>query len=86
MFLTARRYLGLGHGGFRIGNVVCIFTGGEVPFLLRQAMAPRDWMFHLFSECYVHGVMDGEAMKNPEGNHLEPLLIDYMDVYRSRNP
>ena len=76
MFLTTRGYLGLGHEGFRVGDVVCIFSGGEVPFLLRQAKPPRNGVFQFLSECYVHGVMDGEAMNNPESNHLEPFLIE----------
>jgi hypothetical protein len=78
MFLTTRGYLGLSQEGFAIGDVVCIFSGGEVPFLLRQAGAlpPHDGMFQFLSECYVHGVMDGEAMKNIESNHLEPFLIE----------
>ena len=76
MFLTTRGYLGLGHEGFRIGVVVCIFVGGEVPFLLRQVIAPHNRRFQLLSECYVHGVMDGEAMNNPESNRLEPFFIE----------
>jgi len=37
MFLTERGYLGLGQEGFQIGDVVCVFTGGEVPFLLSES-------------------------------------------------
>lgn len=75
MFLTARGYMGLSQEGFQIGDLVCIFSGGEVPFLLRQDMPPHDGMFQFLSECYVHGVMDGEAMSNLESNHLQPFLI-----------
>ena len=75
MFLTAQGYLGLSQEGFRIGDVVCIFSGGDVPYLLRQAMPPHDGMFQFLSECYVHGVMDGEAMNNLESNHLESFFI-----------
>jgi hypothetical protein len=75
MFLTAQGYLGHSQEGFRIGDVVCIFSGGDVPYLLRQAMPPHDGMFQFLSECYVHGVMDGEAMNNLESNRLEPFLI-----------
>ena len=76
MFLTIGGYLGLGHEGFQIGDIVCIFIGGEVPFLLRQAKTPHDGMFQLLSECYIHGVMDGQAMNNQESDHLERFLIE----------
>jgi len=76
MFLTAQGYMGLGQEGFRMGDIVCIFSGGDVPFLLRQAMLPHDGRFQFLGECYVHGVMDGEAMNNLESIHLEPFLIE----------
>ena len=78
IFLTTQGYLGLGHEGFAIGDLLCIFSGGEVPFLLRRSgsMPPHDEMFQFLSECYIHGVMDGEATKNIESDYLEPLLIE----------
>ncbi|KAF8851953.1 hypothetical protein BDZ45DRAFT_600670 [Acephala macrosclerotiorum] len=33
MFLTAGGYLGLGHEGFNVGDIVCILSGGEVPYV-----------------------------------------------------
>jgi hypothetical protein len=79
MFLTTQGYLGLSQEGFQVGDAVCIFLSGEVPFLLRESMSPNGGRFHLLSECYVHGVMDGEALSSLDitgGNHLEPFLID----------
>ncbi|PMD44749.1 HET-domain-containing protein [Hyaloscypha variabilis F] len=76
MFLTERGYLGLGHEGFQIGDVVCVFTGGEVPFLLRKSDTPRGEMFSLLSECYIHGVMDGEAMQSPQSKRMECFEIE----------
>jgi hypothetical protein len=76
MFLTERGYLGLGHEGFQIGDVVCVFTGGEVPFLLRESDTPRGEMFRLLSECYIHGVMDGEVMKSPQSKRIERFEIE----------
>jgi hypothetical protein len=34
LFVTTKEYLGLSQEGFKVGDVVCIFLGGEVPFLL----------------------------------------------------
>jgi len=79
MFLSTQGYLGLSQEGFQVGDVVCIFLGGEVPFLLRESMSPNSGKFQFLSECYVHGVMDGEALgklEMAEGNHLEPFLIE----------
>lgn len=76
MFLTTQGYLGLSQEGFRVGDVVCILLGGEVPFLLRQASPPHTGLFNLLSECYVHGVMDGEVMKDEADDQLETFVIE----------
>jgi hypothetical protein len=70
MFFTVQGYLGLGQERFRVGDIVCIFSGGEVPFLVRQAKS-YSGMFQFLSECYVLGAMDGEAMKNSDSSDLE---------------
>ena len=44
----------------RIGDMVCIFQGGPVPFLLRRTERGE---YILVSDTYVHGIMDGEFMK-----------------------
>ena len=76
MLLTERGYLGLSHEGFHIGDVVCVFTGGEVPFLLREGGASGNGMFQLLGECYIHGVMDGEVMQSPESKCMERFEIE----------
>ncbi|KAF2425573.1 hypothetical protein EJ08DRAFT_575784, partial [Tothia fuscella] len=46
------------------GDVVCVLIGMEVPYLLRQVpAASTERQFQLDGECYVHGIMDGEAFK-----------------------
>jgi Heterokaryon incompatibility protein (HET) len=75
MFTTPKGYLGLCQEGSQVGDVLCIFSGGETPFLLRPASPLSDRRFQLLSECYVHGVMDGELMNSDESRHLDRLLI-----------
>ena len=75
MFVTTRGYLGLGHEGSVAGDVVCVLTGGEVPFLLRQIATEEKRVFRFLSECYVHGVMDGEVMNDPNANPLEQISL-----------
>lgn len=76
MFITTKGYLGLGHEGFLEGDVVCILSGGEVPFLLRESKHGSKQIFRFLSECYVHGVMDGEAMNDPARNSIEQFPIE----------
>ncbi|KAG7284472.1 hypothetical protein NEMBOFW57_010846 [Staphylotrichum longicolle] len=61
LFVTERGYIGLGHENCAAGDVVCVFLGGEVPYIVRSAPAGGHG-FTFLGECYVHGVMDGEAM------------------------
>jgi hypothetical protein len=77
MFLTTHGYLGLGHEGLDAGDIVCILSGGEVPFILRETAKREDrGVFQFLSECYVHGVMDGEAVDDPNRSPLEEILIE----------
>ena len=55
---TMQRYLGLFPRGTEVGDQVCVFTGGWVPFVIRRNQA-RDG-YQLVGECYLHGIMDGE--------------------------
>jgi len=46
--------------GAAVGDLICIFYGGSVLYVIR----PVDNGFFTFvGECYVHGLMDGEAME-----------------------
>ena len=57
-FTTTKAYMGLGSQAMKAGDVVVILAGGEVPFILRRAGE----FFQLVGECYVHGIMNGEAV------------------------
>lgn len=43
----------------RLGDHICIFAGGQVPFIVR-AFSDKEQGFFV-GEAYVHGIMDGEA-------------------------
>ncbi|GKT41673.1 heterokaryon incompatibility protein 6, OR allele [Colletotrichum spaethianum] len=43
----------------RVGDVVCVLLGSEVPFVIRPT---RQGMYELIGEAYVSGIMDGEAL------------------------
>jgi hypothetical protein len=63
MCVTTRGYLGRVPRGSEIGDKICILFGGSVPFVLRDN---HDGYFKFIGECYVHGIMDGEAVKGQE--------------------
>lgn len=48
------------------GDVVCVLFGNKVPFCLR----PMGRRYLLVGECYVHGLMKGEAMDMLAQNEL----------------
>lgn len=60
---TRKGCMGLYPRGTRIGDRVCVFAGGHVPFVLRQD-DERD-SYQLIGECYQHGIMDGQVLSTP---------------------
>jgi hypothetical protein len=67
VFTTDSGYVGSGRWYLRSGDVVCIFYGGAVPFILR----PEDYHYLLIGETCVYGLMDGEAVKE-NAKWMEP--------------
>jgi hypothetical protein len=58
-FKSDKGHLGLAPESAEIGDIVCIFHGAVVPFVLRPE---ADGRYRLLGEAYVHGIMDGEFM------------------------
>lgn len=46
-----------------VGDLICIIHGGKTPYLIRPT---ADGRFRVLGECYVHGLMDGEGVKQTE--------------------
>ncbi|ERF75374.1 hypothetical protein EPUS_00167 [Endocarpon pusillum Z07020] len=59
---TKNGYLGLGPPGAQTGDAVCIINGSCVPFVLRSSPDVKG-SFQLVGKCYIHGIMEGEAMQ-----------------------
>lgn len=57
-FATPKGYIGLGPSGIEHGDLICILYGCRKPVVLR----PLGKHFAVVGECYVHGLMFGEAM------------------------
>lgn len=59
--VTAKGYYVLGPEDMQEGDVVTVLHGGQTPFVLRRRGDQSGWI--LVGECYVHGLMNGEALK-----------------------
>jgi len=79
LWKTSRSLIGLGHEDVQSGDVVCILLGCSVPVVLRKIQHLEDAYKHYFEfvgEGYVHGMMDGEAMKYFEENGIEKQELE----------
>ncbi|KAH7410471.1 heterokaryon incompatibility protein-domain-containing protein [Phaeosphaeria sp. MPI-PUGE-AT-0046c] len=57
---SERGSIGLVPMNARAGDVVAVLTGGRVPIILR----PEAGYYTVVGDAYVHGIMDGEAMRD----------------------
>ncbi|KAI6859327.1 hypothetical protein D0864_00034 [Hortaea werneckii] len=63
LFLTAKGRLGNAKTGVQAGDLVTLFPDCSMPFILRPAEdGAKQKSFKLISPCYIHGIMDGEAL------------------------
>ena len=58
--VTERGYYLLGPDVMQHGDVVVVLYGGRVPYVLRPEQGGR---WKLLGECYMHGMMSGEALE-----------------------
>jgi hypothetical protein len=56
--VTEEKYVGIVPAKAKAGDYVCIILGCDVPFIVREDYGK----YVLVGECYIHGIMDGEAM------------------------
>jgi hypothetical protein len=63
IFWTAQGYLGIGPASMTEGDTICVLFGGHVLYVLRAAVFE---VYECIGECYVHGLMDGEAFVRQE--------------------
>ena len=57
---TQNGFLGCAPITVQKGDIICVFLGSHVPFILRAH--ENSGSYRLISECYIHGIMQGEAM------------------------
>ena len=79
-FVTEKGYFGLGNSETQAGDQVWVLIGGKVPFVLRLVVdndgtSSFDSSFWLVSDCYLHGIMDGEAMADGDGDESNEQYV-----------
>jgi len=73
---TEKGYAGLVPGDAKIGDEVFIANGTAVPFLVRHddGKGRKEWK-KLVGECYVHGIMFGEALAKGDAKDGDICLV-----------
>ena len=82
LFQTRDGYIGLGPARMEVGDEIWILKGGSMPFLLRPAgeyefkrvSGGKRHCYRLVGECYVHGLMYGEAVED-RNQRMEPVWL-----------
>lgn len=73
LFTTQDGYVGLAPAGSRVGDGICVVLGCNVPFVVR-ALEGSDG-FVMVGECYVHGLMRGEALLRCADRRFEYVTL-----------
>ena len=60
---TEKGYIGLAGMMVRKGDVIILCKGGKLPLVVRRE---NNKSYKLIADCYVHGVMSGEAFRERE--------------------
>ncbi|EKG14333.1 Heterokaryon incompatibility [Macrophomina phaseolina MS6] len=68
-FISQKGFCGLGPDVTQPGDNIVVFFGGQVPFILRPQNESEE--YSLCGECYVDGMMYGEAIEMLEEGELE---------------
>ncbi|KAH8783432.1 heterokaryon incompatibility protein-domain-containing protein [Diaporthe sp. PMI_573] len=70
-FTTEKHYFGLGPRITQPGDRCVVFAGARVPFIIRKA-PDRENCWRLVGECYIHGIMRGEAGQLAHEGRISP--------------
>jgi hypothetical protein len=70
-FTTQEGYVGLAPKASKPGDKVCVLFGCRSPLILRPTTNMR---YQVIGECYICGLMNGEALLGPIPNNYRPVL------------
>jgi hypothetical protein len=72
VFRTANSQLGVGPKVMERGDIIAILYGARTPYVLRKY---GDY-YRIVGECYVYGIMHGEAVREHERLGQEDVIFD----------
>jgi hypothetical protein len=72
LFETSRGFIGLGPAAAQIDDEICLLLGGKVCYVLRTR---KDGHHEFIGECYVHGMMDGQACEDESFSIRDIVLL-----------
>ena len=67
LFWVSDKRIGKGWESIKPGDHVCVILGCDVPLVLR----PVGDYYELIGDCYIDGIIEGEAMKDLEDRKIE---------------
>ena len=90
-FVSEKGYFGLAPSQALPGDLICILFGGQTPFILRRLenvhgtvleeiqefFGGNGEVYKVIGDCYVHGIMDGEAYEEfrREGSEVQSEIF-----------
>ncbi|KAF2137710.1 uncharacterized protein K452DRAFT_301685 [Aplosporella prunicola CBS 121167] len=90
IFVTEKKYIGLGPSDLEVGDVVALIPGCKTPMLLREEPVGEEESegqqsheeqgrhpprYRAVGECYVHGIMQGEAVRDGQADFRTVDLV-----------
>jgi hypothetical protein len=79
LVISSRQYMGLVSRTAQAGDVICIFFGGAVPYVLREK---GDGTYNFTGECYMMEMMHGEVFD--EGNTTSERMDEFADIWAAK--
>ena len=70
--ITEEGYIGIASKATKPGDRVCVLLGSRVPLLLRETSGLQS---KVVGECYLHGIMNGEAFLGPLPNSFAAVSL-----------
>ena len=61
IFVSKQGYVGLSAHSVRPGDQICVLFGVSTPYIVRPSSISGEYLF--LGECYVNGLMNGEAIQ-----------------------
>jgi hypothetical protein len=72
LFQTSRGFIGLGPAACNLNDNVCVLLGGQVLYVLREHC---NIGYEFIGECYVHGMMDGQALEDKSFSKKKFVIV-----------